>query len=65
MHHYLKYFSKIGFFSRYNMAGNKYLKLKVSVKTGRMEMSFYFQKLFKNTYTWTSWVKKNMKKQFI
>jgi len=40
------------------MAGNKYLKLKVSVKTGRMEMSFYFQKLFKNTSSSSTWVKK-------
>ena len=58
MHNYLKYFSKKGFFSRYNMQGNKYIKLKISVKTERVKMNFYFQKLFKNTSSLSSWVKK-------
>ena len=58
MHNYLKYFSKNGIFSRYNMAGIKYIKLKVFLKTGRVKMNFYFQKLFKNTSSLSSWVKK-------
>ena len=58
MHNYLKYFSKKGIYSRSNMQGNKYLKLKISVKTGSIEINFYFQKLFKNTSTLSAWVKK-------
>ena len=61
MHNYLKYFSKKGIFSRYNMQGNKYIKLKNFIKTGRVKMNFYFQKLFKNTSSLSTWVKKNIK----
>ena len=58
MHNYPKYFLEKGIFSRYNMQGNKYLKLKISEKAGRIKMNFYFEKLFKNTSPLSSWVKK-------